>query len=271
MKIPRPVIASVAAALADIYSHTGINKLANVADVDPDRLAGTNKEDRSRSLLESVNEGDGEPPLTTLGRILEEMMDGEDGVSYRGGLVAARDRINGSLLRAGLVYLRGGIVGKGTAPSLSRSVEGIVKARSLAGVGAEYERIFKNLESDPPAAVTASCALLEALLKSYIEGDADLTMPSDQSVGPLWKVIKGHLHLDPGSQGNEDLKKILSGLSSIADGLGAFRTHHGSAHGRATVKYRVLPRHARLAAHACLTLCTFIIETMEERGKGEQP
>jgi hypothetical protein len=265
VKIPRPVIASVAAALADVYTHTGITKLANIADVDSNRIVGSNKEDRCQSLLDWINRDDRESPLVILGRVLEEMMDGEDGVSYPMVLTAARDKINGTLQRSGLVYSRGGLIGKGTSASLSQSVEDIVKAKSLAGVGAEYDRIFKNLESDPPAAVTASCALVEAVLKSYIEADASLTMPSDQSVGPLWKLVRGHLHLDPGSQTNEDLRKILSGLSSIADGLGAFRTHHGSAHGRSTVKYRVLPRHARLAAHASYTLCAFIIETMEEK------
>jgi hypothetical protein len=102
------------------------------------------------------------------------------------------------------------------------------------------------------------------------EADANLAMPSDQSLGPLWKVLRGHLHLDPASQTNEDLRKILSGLSSIADGLGAFRTHHGSAHGRSTVKYRVLPRHARLAAHPSIRFAHSSSMTMDERQRAKQ-
>jgi hypothetical protein len=269
MQIPRPIIASVAAALANAYSGTAISRLAHYSDVDPNRLLG-NKEDRCRGLLEALNADDRVAPLVALGRLIEEIMDGEDGVSYSSEIASTRERINRSLHRAGLLYSRGGLIGKGTSASLSQSVEQIVSTKSLAGVGAEYDRILKNLEDDPPAAVTASCALLEALLKSFIDADPSLTMPSDQSLGPLWKVIKGYLHLDPSSQSNEDLKKILSGLSSIADGLGALRTHHGSAHGRAAINYRVLPRHARLAAHACYTLSGFIIETLEERGKEKQ-
>jgi hypothetical protein len=37
------------------------------------------------------------------------------------------------------------------------------------GLRTEFDRIRENEESDPAAAVTASCALLEALFKTYIE------------------------------------------------------------------------------------------------------
>jgi hypothetical protein len=269
--IPRPVIASVAAALADVYSHTGISKLANIADVDANRILGSNKEDRCQSLLGLLNKQDSEPPLTVFGRVIEEMMDGEDGVSYPSSLKAARERITGSLLRAGLTYSRGGIVGTGSHPALHQTIEDIAKQRSLAGVHAEFDRIQKNVEADPATSVTAACSLVEAILKAYIEDEPTLTMPSDQSVGPLWKAIKGHLNLEPSGQGNEDLRKILSGLSSIADGLGALRTHHGSAHGRPTVRFRLEPRHARLAANASYTLCAYVIERMEAPKIKSQP
>src|SRR5579875_2918681 len=48
---------------------------------------------------------------------------------------------------------------------------------------------------------------------------------------------------------DDELKKALSGLTSIVDGLGAFRTHAGSAHGYGQKTYRP-PRQARLVASA---------------------
>ena len=61
------------------------------------------------------------------------------------------------------------------------------------------------------------------------------------------------------------MKKVLSGLNSIVDGIGSLRTHTGSAHGRGRRVYRLQARHARLAVHASHTLVGFFIETWDER------
>jgi Abortive infection C-terminus len=57
-------------------------------------------------------------------------------------------------------------------------------------------------------------------------------MPSKRTIGPLWKVVQQDLGLnvDPTLEG--DQRRILGGLASIVDGVGAYRTHIGSAHGR---------------------------------------
>lgn len=49
-------------------------------------------------------------------------------------------------------------------------------------------------------------------------------MPAKQSIVPLWKVIQGHLGLSIDPTLEDDQKKILQGLSSIIDGIGAYRT-----------------------------------------------
>jgi hypothetical protein len=66
------------------------------------------------------------------------------------------------------------------------------------------------------------------------------------------------------------LVKILGGVASVVDGIGALRTHTGSAHGRGRHAYRVEPRHARLAIHAAHTLTTFLIETWARRQQNKQ-
>ena len=91
------------------------------------------------------------------------------------------------------------------------------------------------MESDPGSAVTASCALLESLFKFYID-ERGLEMPSDQTVKPLWKVVRKDLKLDPDMVADNDLKTILGGLAATLDGIGSLRTHKGSAHGRGKKK-----------------------------------
>ncbi len=78
------------------------------------------------------------------------------------------------------------------------------------------------------------------------------------------EVVQRKLNFDPALVESQDLKTILSGLASIVHGVGALRTHDGSAHGQKPAKsYKIEPRHARLAVHAAHTLALFIIEAWE--------
>ena len=63
-----------------------------------------------------------------------------------------------------------------------------------------------------------------------VERVADgIETPSDQSLKPLWRTASKHLGLDPSAMEDEDIKKVLSGLNSVVDGIGSHRTHAGSA------------------------------------------
>jgi len=56
-------------------------------------------------------------------------------------------------------------------------------------------------------------------------------VPKKQDLQNVWKVVRGDLDFDPGSKEDDDLKRILSGVLSIVDGIGSLRTHASSAHG----------------------------------------
>jgi hypothetical protein len=92
-------------------------------------------------------------------------------------------------------------------------------------------------------------------------------LPDKQSIKPLWTVVQKDLGFDPKDQSDQDVLRVLSGLASIVDGTGAFRTHAGSAHGGGAYRYRVHPRHARLVVNAAHTLATFVIETWDAKAK----
>jgi hypothetical protein len=145
----------------------------------------------------------------------------------------------------------------------SRTLHDIIRERDLKGVHQEFDRINANIETDPPAAVTASCALIEALFKTFI-ADEGLIMPADQSVLPLWKTVRTHLRLDPAEMQDDGLKSILSGLASIVNGIASLRSNRGSAHGHdGRFVMSLEPRHARLASNGALTLATFFIEVVD--------
>lgn len=90
-------------------------------------------------------------------------------------------------------------------------------------------------------------------------------MPSDKSLGPLWRVVRNHLMLEPDKLQEDDIRKVLTGLGAVVDGIGALRTQEGSAHGREKRSYKIKLRHARLASHAAFTIAAFIMERWSDR------
>ena len=267
MKIPLPIVAVVSDVLANRFTHSRIDYFIGVAGLEGDQPSA-NKQEKVRFWLTRAN-ADCPDPLAILGKVINEMMESNVdvqrlGQEFQDSLEKDRARIYEVLGEHGLMYVKGGRVVPTGVTAVSKTIEDLIKAHDLSGLQTEFERISANVESDPAAAVTASCALMESLFKVYIT-EENLDMPSDQSLGPLWKVVRGHLNLEPDKLQQDDVRKVLSGIASIVDGIGALRTHKGSAHGHKTHTYKVKPRHARLCSHAAFTLATFIIETWEER------
>lgn len=266
-KIPNAVATVVGEVLGShYYSHRRLETLFADAGA-PAEVPEGNCVEKCRRWLRKCNDAPGVDPVAVLGAVLEEFMDYELTDAARMGQPQweeRRDQVRRVLARAGLEYQYGGrIVGSGTSGA-SRSLEAVLKQRDFDAVEAEFQRALQTVQTDPPAALTAACALVEAFCKTYIADEA-LTLPSDQTIKPLWKVVQGHLGLDPASMEDADMARILGGLASVVDGLGALRTHAGSAHGRGRRPYRVSPRHARLTVNAAHTLVLFAIETWDSR------
>jgi len=266
--IPAALIATVAEVLAASYTHPELDSLMGelIPLYDQAKPEG-NKISKCKAWLRQGNSiaMDG---LLVLGKVLEEFMEKdswpqltEDDFRERKG------RIERALGNYDLGYSRGGLIISTASGVLTRSIDDVIRTRDLMALNAEFERTLKNVQADPASAVTSACALLESLFKVYIT-DEKLEMPAKETIKPLWSVVQKHLGLDPSSLEDDDLKRILSGLSSVVDGIGALRTHAGSAHGHGRKAYRLKPRHALLTAHAALTLASFVIETWNERTKG---
>jgi hypothetical protein len=210
-------------------------------------------------------------PLSLFGSLIAEMMDGEP-TEWRLEQYAkngdSRERIRTVLGKEQLSYQRGGYIIGANLKGPSKSLAELLKSGGLAAIDLEYQRAYTTIGSDPGAAVTAACAIVEAVCKHYLETEG-ISLPAKQTIAPLWTEVAKHLGLSPGQMANDDLKQILSGLFSIAAGVGPLRTHEGSAHGHANKSYRIEARHARLAVHAAHTMALFILETWEARGRGK--
>jgi hypothetical protein len=265
--IPPSIIGTVSPILADAFTHSRLNDLFMAAGFPGDVPEG-NKCDKVRSWLRRVNK-ECDEPLAMFGRMIAEFMDSELQPGYIEGQGGdPRDKIRAVLAKEGLSYRRGGfILGAGlTGPS--KSLADRLKTGGIQALEIEYERAYEAIEKDPAAAVTAACAILESVCKTCLEEEGH-ELPVKQLLGTLWSEVAGHLGLTPKVIADDDLKRILQGLYSIADGVAALRTHAGSAHGHSTGKsYKLAPRHARLAVHAAHTMAMFVLETWEARKKG---
>ena len=271
-KIPAAVVLVVGDTIGSYYySHRKLNALFGEANAPGDPPLG-NCSEKCQAWLRRAND-ESPDPLRVLGAVMLELMEGEPEPDMFGRepdanpMLRARERIQASLTKGGLVYVTGGYVTVAGATSSTRAIESILRERDLRAVDEEFQRAVANLTTDPPAAATAACAILESLFKVIIV-EEHLEMPSKETVSPLWHVVKQHLGLNARTTHDEDLQRVLGGLSQIVEGLGAFRTHQGSAHGRGVESYRATETQARLVVSAAHTLVVFVIETWDARARG---
>lgn len=275
-KLSSAVIAVVSEALADRYTHTELNSLFETAGAPGEPPPG-NKIEKCKAWFRAANKAaipdsfldetsDEIDVIRLLGAVLEEYMDVpiSDDAFNRESREKHRERINNQVAAGGLRYARGGKVYGASLSAPTKSLDEKLRSRALSTVEDEIARALTSVDNDPPAALTAACALLEAVCKAYIAEEVPDEMPAKSDLQAVWKVVAKRLKFDPTLVESQDLKQILGGLFSIVHGVSALRTHDGSAHGQKPARrYKIEPRHARLSVHAAHTLALFVIETWE--------
>ena len=261
-RIPTPIIAVLSDVIPNAETHASLDSLFLYAEAPGDPPDGS-KPYKVQEWLRRVNKDESVDPLGILGRLVEGYMEYDELDPYADRKRIAKEKIEAVLSRCELQYVRGGrVIGSVGTPSLS--LKDIIRARDLASIHEEFDRSLRNVESNPREAISAACNILESVCKVYIE-DEGLEMPKKQDLQPVWNLVRKDLGFDPGSIEDRDLQEILSGLLAVVNGIGALRTHSSSAHGAGRLRYRLQPRHARLAIHAAHTLAAFIIESWDNK------
>lgn len=269
-EIPAPVIAVLADFLYDIESHAGLDNLFLYADAPGDPPLGS-KPVKTQAWLRRINK-ESDFPLKILGKLIETYMELPDeeendkvfwGVNIVDKKLELKVKLISVLARCNLTYLTGGIISDGSSAP-SKSLSQLIKGRDVPSIEAEFNRALENVNSEPREAVSAACNILESIFKVYI-ADEGLPAPLKQDLQGVWKIVRADLGFDTKLVQDDDLKKVLSGILSIVDGIGAFRTHASSAHGEGRKIYNIKPRHARLAIHSAHTLALFVLETWDEK------
>jgi hypothetical protein len=130
-------------------------------------------------------------------------------------------------------------------------------------------RALASVADDPEDAATAASSLIESVCRSILV-ELNLPLPPKKDIDGLVRAVQEPLGLSPGRMDlpieiEGDIRQVLSGLTSVAKGVGALRTHAGDAHGREKGYRRIDARIARLSINAAATLAMFFIETWERR------
>jgi hypothetical protein len=261
--IPNTVVAVVADVVGKHYNrHKTLDSIFEQAGAPGEPPEG-NCVLKCKAWMMRTNTTPGTDPMKVLGLVIEEFMDVRADPARRIANeddVRGRRKITDVLQREGHTYHKGGCISRTSDSPATTTLTDLIRAKDIPGVTREFQRTLSTVESDPPAAVTAACALLESLCKAYLE-DNGVPLPAKQALGELYKTLRAHLKLDPSDVPAEDLKKIFSGLISMADGIASLRTHAGSAHGHGRHAYKIEARHARVAINSAHTLSVFIMET----------
>ncbi len=212
-----------------------------------------------------------------LRRVIETAVDPRDFIGNEPRLQATVDYLNAHLRLDGLELIAQGHRWRlARLGGFSRLTETLVEQSlvlDLDTVHRDTERALQQASGDPEDAVTAACSMLESVCRSILV-ELGEPLPSKKDLNHLVGAVQGCLNLSPTrsdlpKETEDDIRRILGGLATVANGIGALRTHAGDAHGRERGFRRVDRRIACLAIHAASTIALFLIETWQRREKAQ--
>jgi len=133
----------------------------------------------------------------------------------------------------------------------------------------QLERLRSSVETDPALTLGTAKELVETVCKTILEERGKHPAP-DWDVGRLVKETREVLKLLPTDipdavKGADAIRRLLSNLGAVAQGLGELRNLYGTGHGKSGKRRGIEPRHARLASGAAAALVTFLLDTHWER------
>lgn len=130
-------------------------------------------------------------------------------------------------------------------------------------------RIKNSIETDPALAIGSSKELVEATLKTILKKENIEFDKLDDLPRLLKKVQKGlelvPKEVDSSKKGANAIKMVLSNLGSIVIKTAELRNLYGTGHGKGESQNGLWSRHAKLVVGASVTLCTFLLDTLEEK------
>ena len=136
-------------------------------------------------------------------------------------------------------------------------------------VAQQITRMESSVEDDPALAIGTAKELVETCCYTILR-DANVTPSNSMTLAQLVKLTAKELKLTPddipdSAKAADSIKRLLSNLGTITQGIAELRNLYGTGHGRLAGSKGLQPRHARLAVGAASTLAVFLTETNRDR------
>ena len=151
---------------------------------------------------------------------------------------------------------------------LVETMRALAASLDLDGLNIEISRLERATDEDPSLAVGTAKEMVETVCKTILR-DRTGSSPTED-LPSLVRAVAKELSLLPddipaNARGSDVMRRLLSSLNQIAQGLAELRNLYGTGHGRDGRFIGIKPRHARLAVGAATTLSVFLLETHLER------
>jgi hypothetical protein len=132
----------------------------------------------------------------------------------------------------------------------------------------QIRRMEASVETDPSLAIGTAKELIETCCKTIlaergkpVTGTPDVSTLTKETLKELKLVPEG---IPEAARGADVIKRLLSNLGTIGNGLAELRGLYGTGHGKHGSATGLRKRHAKLAAGAAVTLAVFLFETHKD-------
>lgn len=167
------------------------------------------------------------------------------------------------------IYI-GRFVGIGLMPGVSAARE-VLAGTDPGYIAQQITRMEAAVINDPSLAIGTAKELVETCCKTILR-ERNIEFSKNADIPELVKLTSKELELTPNditdkAKASDTIKRLLSNLGTIAQGIAELRNQYGTGHGKAAGARGLGSRHAKLAVGAASTLAVFLAETHNERPK----
>lgn len=144
----------------------------------------------------------------------------------------------------------------------------VAKVISAEYVAQQITRMEAALDGDPGLAIGTAKEFVETVCKTILE-ELGQTYEQGEKLPRLVRQTLKELKLVPSdipdeAKAAETIRRLLSNLATISDGLAELRNPYGTGHGKSARSKGLQARHARLAVGAAVAMGVFLFETYLE-------
>jgi hypothetical protein len=162
----------------------------------------------------------------------------------------------------------GRYVGVGITPAISTAKE-TLGGTDPGYVAQQITRMEAAVANDPALAIGTAKELVETCCKTILQARR-IQFGKSADLPELVKLTIKELELTPDdipdkAKAADTMKRLLSNLATITQGVAELRNHYGTGHGKTAGSKGLGPRHAKLAVGAASTLAVFLAETHNEK------